>query len=255
MTVVKFISTSERIAQQAQSYGWWAGARYTNLRDVRWCRRVGFLDIDWRNYDFNRHLAAAERVRPVVTVARDVTDYRQLDKVLFEAEKLARFAEIVMIVPKDVRLGPRLREKIGPDHILGFSVPSKYGETLIKPEHFDGPVHLLGGRPDLQRNLANYMSVISIDCNRFTVDAKYGWVFQGDGFRRLGNIGYDACILLSIDAINELWRSYRHPVQKTCESVNRLRAKLRAALRVEQMPISVPATKKQRHPRDRGRDG
>lgn len=54
--------------------GWRPGARYTNLRDVRHVQfeEYGFLDIDWKNYCFDSHLAAAAKVRPFVTVARDI---------------------------------------------------------------------------------------------------------------------------------------------------------------------------------------
>jgi hypothetical protein len=76
MTVIKFVSSGERIVRRVAEYGWWPAARYTNLRTVRWYANLGFLDIDWKNYNFNQHLAAAAEMRPVMTVARDVTDYR-----------------------------------------------------------------------------------------------------------------------------------------------------------------------------------
>jgi hypothetical protein len=65
------------------------------------------------------------------------------------------------------------------------NVPTQYGCTLLNPKSFDGRMHLLGGRPDRQRSLANDMSVISMDCNRFTLDAKYGKAFDGQSSEKL----------------------------------------------------------------------
>ena len=55
--VLKFVVHSHRVLRIARRYGWLPGARYTNLRDVRKCDRVGFLDIEWRNYSFERRLS------------------------------------------------------------------------------------------------------------------------------------------------------------------------------------------------------
>jgi hypothetical protein len=230
MSVFKFMSCGERIVRRAWEHAWLPGARYTNLRTVRWCSRLGFLDIDWQRYDFHRHLEAASLKRPVLTVARDVVHYRELDRVLREAEQLAGFADIVIIVPKDVRLAPNIRAKIGPHYLLGFSVPSRYGETTLAPECFDGPVHLLGGRPDVQRRLAERMNVISIDCNRFTLDAKYGKIFNGHKFVRLGQVGYDACISMSMKAINDIWANYDQSSWTACRVTNQVRDRLRVAV-------------------------
>jgi len=238
MSVFKFVSSGERIVRKAPEHAWWPGARYTNLRTVRWCDRLGFLDIDWKKYDFIRHLDAASEKRPVLTVARDVVNHRDLDKILREAEQLGRFADMVIIVPKDPKLAPNIRARIGPDHLLGFSVPTKYGKTAIAPKHFEGPVHLLGGRPDIQRRVAEQMNVVSIDCNRFTLDAKYGWVFDGAKFIRLGQIGYDACIFMSMQAINKIWESYGRPA---CSVTNRAREIIRSGLANTGIRISASA--------------
>src|SRR6266849_4827134 len=67
--ILKFVAHSHRVLRIARRYGWLPGARYTNLRDVRRCDRVGFLDIEWKNYSFERHLKAAKATRPAITVS------------------------------------------------------------------------------------------------------------------------------------------------------------------------------------------
>jgi hypothetical protein len=207
----KFLTHSKRVAMIAKRYGWLPGARYTNLRDVRTFDRLGFLDIDWTRYDFNRHLCAARSTRPLYTVARDIDDRRHLWPVIDQAHALAEYADTVIIVPKDPRLAEHLDELIPREFILGFSVPSRYGGTSIPPDCFRRPVHLLGGRPDLQRRLAERMSVISFDCNRFTLDAAFGDYFDGETFRPHPKGGYERCIRESIKNINALWDKYTGP--------------------------------------------
>jgi hypothetical protein len=208
---LKFVAHGAPVQKLALRLGWWPGARYTNLRDIRGLRfkGVGFLDIDWRNYDFSLHLKAANKTRPLLTVARDVIAIRDLDSILREADELRRYARYVVIVPKDPRLAKRLDRAIPEDFLLGYSVPTKYGATRISPECFRRPVHLLGGRPDVQRRLADFMPVVSLDCNRFTLDAQFGDYFDGSAFRPHPTGGYAACLRDSMRNIDVLWRDYR----------------------------------------------
>jgi hypothetical protein len=115
----------------------------------------------------------------------------------------------VVIVPKDPLLESKLSKAIPPEFLLGFSVPTRYGGTEISPLAFKRPVHLLGGRPDVQRRLANQMPVFSIDVNRFTLDAAYGDYFDGEKFRPHPRGGYHACLADSVINIRALWLDYR----------------------------------------------
>src|SRR5690348_17267606 len=83
--VLIFVNHSARVQKIAAAHGWLPGARYTNLRDVRQCKRLGFLDIDWKRYDFERHLEAAALTKPIITVARDIDDKRSLKKTIDQA--------------------------------------------------------------------------------------------------------------------------------------------------------------------------
>ncbi|HWM45599.1 MAG TPA: DUF6610 family protein [Xanthobacteraceae bacterium] len=208
LSIRRFVNHSFRVANIARKHGWLPGARYTNLRDIRQFERLGFLDIDWKNYSFTRHLNAARSTRPILTVARDIENIDDLCRTLDEAHELSRYADEVIIVPKDPRLRECLDEAIPSGFLLGFSVPTRYGGTVIPTTAFRRPVHLLGGRPDVQRRLASVLPVVSIDCNRFTLDASFGDYFDGDCFRPHPKGGYDRCLEASIRNINKLWLDY-----------------------------------------------
>lgn len=217
--MLKFVAHGRRVISLAISEGWRPGARYTNLRDVRHVafENIGFLDIEWKSYSFEAHLTAASKVRPYVTVARDVECLSQIGSILKEAKELQRFCQRVIIVPKDKRLEGKIHKLIPDEFILGYSVPTKYGGTQIAPEAFEWSVHLLGGRPDTQRQLADRMPVVSMDCNRFTYDAKYGDYFDGRMFKPHPVGGYEACLTDSIANINLLWQDYMRPSGERCD--------------------------------------
>jgi len=202
---LKIVTHSKRVLDVAGRLGWLPGARYTNLRDIRHEPIVGMIDICWRTYNFEAHLRAVRTTRPVLTVARDVLHRRELDGVLSEADLLAKYCGTVVIVPKDRRLRHSLDAVIPTQFRLGYSVPTRYGTTPIEPRFFRRPVHLLGGRPDTQRHLANELEVASLDCNRFTLDAAFGDYFDGQTFRPHPTGGYERCLEDSLLKINELW--------------------------------------------------
>lgn len=210
--VLKFVNHSKRVTDIAMKLGWLPGARYTNLRDIKSYDRLGFLDIEWENYDFKKHLSAAKSTYPILTVARDVEDARKLKSILDEAHALSEYADLVLVVPKDPKLANKLNQIIPNQFLLGYSVPTSYGKTYIKPEFFKRPVHLLGGRPDVQRELAERIPVVSFDNNRFTYDAIFGDYFDGEIFRPHPKGGYDSCIRDSIKNINKLWDNYRYHI-------------------------------------------
>lgn len=206
--VIRFINHGKSVLEIAKHYGWLPGARYTNLRDIRSYNHIGFIDIQWSNYNFVAHLEAVKKTKPLFTVAKDVINISELDNILEQASLLSLYCEKVIVVPKDIKLSSILNSSIPEKFLLGYSVPTKYGGTLIEPRKFKRPVHLLGGRPDIQRELAEKMPVISFDCNRFTLDARFGNFFDGKNFKRHPVGGYMNCINDSIKNINRIWDSY-----------------------------------------------
>ena len=215
MNIRKYVNHSKKAIEIATKCGWFPGARYTNLRDIKKfdLTHQGFIDIDWKNYDFEKHKDAVSIHKPYLTIARDVESISDLDQILKEAEKLKQFSRNVAIVPKDKKLEGRLTELIPKEFMLAYSVPTKYGGTKISFSSFDRPVHLLGGRPDIQRKLAEKLNVISIDCNRFTYDARFGDYFDGEIFRPHPQGGYELCLIDSIRNINSIWENYSYKIQ------------------------------------------
>jgi len=208
--VIQFVAHGKPVIRLALKQGWRPAARYTNLRDVRGLQfaNLGFLDVPWKRYRFDLHVEAVKRTRPFMTVARDVEAAQDLEDILREGEQLQAFCDYVVVVPKDRRLGPDLDRLIPPHMILGYSVPTRYGSTPIPTKYFTRPVHLLGGRPDVQRRLADSMPVVSVDCNRFTLDARFGDFFDGEKFRPHPRGGYLSCLRDSIRNIGNLWVDY-----------------------------------------------
>ena len=207
---LRIVCHGRQVLKIASRFGWLPGARYTNLRDIRGSDLVGLIDIDWRDYDFKKHLATVKAIRPMLTVARDVEDEKHLPRILDQAWELSTWCPNVIIVPKDPKLAHELKQRIPRRFILGFSVPTKYGGTRIPLEYFQGrAVHLLGGRPDTQRRIADFVKVVSVDSNRFTIDASYGDFFDGQKFRPHPKGGYTRCITDSIRNIDRLWETYR----------------------------------------------
>ena len=143
-----------------------------------------------------------------MTVARDIEDASALPDIIREASELKKYAKNVIVVPKDCALENRLEALIPSEFLLGYSVPTRYGGTKIPTSSFRRPVHLLGGRPDIQRSLANFMPVMSFDCNRFTLDASFGDYFDGARFKPHPVGGYEVCLNASIANIDALWCDY-----------------------------------------------
>lgn len=201
------ICHSKYVLDIAMTFGWKAGARYTNLRDVRHLNSVFFIDIDWKNYDLDRHMKAVQAKVPNLTVARDIVDANDLDTIVREAEALSRYCEKVIVVPKDPLLIHE--ERLGVPYMfrLGYSVPTRYGGTEIPTSFYKGSVHLLGGRPDVQRALASEMQIDSVDGNRLTLDAKFGDFFDGERFRPHPEGGYRRCVEDSIRNIELMWEA------------------------------------------------
>lgn len=208
MKPLRFATHSKRVQKIASQNGWLPSARYTNLRDVKSFEKIHFIDIDFKNYSFTKHLEAVKTCSPHLTVARDIFDLDDLDIILKEAEVLNKYADKVIIVPKDVKFRGIIDTLIPKQYLLGYSVPTKYGGTELEPEEFKRPTHLLGGRPDTQRKLASKINTYSFDCNRFTLDASFGDYFVGDRFKPHPEGGYDNCIRDSIKKINEIWDNY-----------------------------------------------
>jgi hypothetical protein len=128
---------------------------------------VFFADQDWRHPDRRRYIAALEEHRPVMATVLDLEREDQFDEVMSWAHEAARIVQTVVIIPKCFGIIDHIPERIGTAQVvLGYSVPTRHGGTAVPLWEFGRrPVHLLGGSPHKQMELAMYLNVVSADGN------------------------------------------------------------------------------------------
>lgn len=128
---------------------------------------VYFADQDWRDPDRDAYMAALKHHRPYMATVLDLEVPAQLSEVLAWAENAATYVGQVLIIPKYSGAVDDVPRQIGGKPIvLAYSVPTAFGGADVPIWEFVGwPVHLLGGSPHRQMELARYLSVISTDGN------------------------------------------------------------------------------------------
>jgi hypothetical protein len=155
--------SNRRFAQIAIDHGFLFGSQLP--RTVYY--PLYFADQCWKKPNRAAYMAALAQHRPHMASVLDLERADQLDEVLSWAEEAAQYVQCVMLIPKVFGIIPRLPRRIGgADVRLGYSVPTKFGGTELPVWEFAGwPVHLLGGSPNAQMELAHYMAVESADGN------------------------------------------------------------------------------------------
>jgi ribosomal protein S18 acetylase RimI-like enzyme len=178
-----------------------------------------FADQDWKRPDFDAYMRALEAHRPRMATVLDWENEDQLPDVLRWAEAAAQFVtETIVLIPKVTGGIGRLPRQIGGREVrLGYSVPTKFGATAIPAWEFAGwPVHLLGGLPHRQHDLARYLDVRSTDgsyaqlkANRFVecFSAVHSghWVTLRDVYERIKWDAPAAAWELSCINIRAMW--------------------------------------------------
>jgi hypothetical protein len=196
-----------------------AGYRYGARLPSTVYETVWFADQNWKKPDRKAYMAALAIHRPEVATVLDWEREDQFGEVLAWAEEAAQHVRRVVIIPKIPDTLSRIPERIGgTDVVLGFSVPTTFGGTPCPMWEFRGrPVHLLGGSPQKQMRLAQYLNVVSADGNMAGMQSRKGrtWTRRpglkghwqqladlGDNRER----GVDAeCFRRSCAAIKEAW--------------------------------------------------
>lgn len=164
---------SRRFADIAIAAGFVYGCR----SDHKPNHAVRFADLNWKKPDLDQHLGFVREHRPLLAVAPDVLDLGDLSSTLRYAESLAEWADRVIIVPKAPGVMDQLPHE--PWLVVGYSVPTRYGGAgLLMAEMAGWPVHLLGGLPGRQLELAHYVHVFSADGNAAAKAAEFGAVFD-----------------------------------------------------------------------------
>lgn len=173
-----------------------------------------FADQNWKEPDFDRYMAALAEHRPHIASVIDWEREEQLPEVSRWAESAAQFIDVVVVIPKVIGGVGRIPATIGNKPVrLGYSVPTRFGGTEVPAWEFgDRPVHLLGGRPEKQRELSHYLNVISADGNYAGMKAlRFCQYF--DGVRWVQHNGHTkndvpyACFERSCKNIMRMWHS------------------------------------------------
>jgi hypothetical protein len=128
---------------------------------------VYFADQNWKKPNRVAYMQALARHRPVMATVLDWERHEQLPEVLDWANEAAQYVSQVLIIPKIVGGIAHLPRRIGAaDVVLAYSVPTQHGGTNVPAwEFIDWPVHLLGGQPQHQMRLYQYLDVQSVDGN------------------------------------------------------------------------------------------
>lgn len=145
-----------------------AGFRYgARLPDTVY-QPVYFADQHWKNPDREAYMAALARHEPQVATVMDWESEEQFGEVMGWAEEAAQYVRSsVVVIPKVPGETWRIPRRVGGvEIVLGYSVPTSYGATPVGLWEFGRrPVHLLGGSPQKQMDLARYLNVVSADGN------------------------------------------------------------------------------------------
>jgi hypothetical protein len=175
-----------RFAQIAIDHGFLYGAQLPPRGIHFW---PWFADQNWKSPCRKTYMSELDKHRPFMASVLDWERLDQFDEVLGWAEDAAQFAQVVMIIPKVIGETHRIPRWIGGRPVrLGYSVPTKFGGTSVPIWEFYGrSVHLLGGSPDKQMELARYLNVVSADGNYAGLKARKwcehwtpgGWVADG----------------------------------------------------------------------------
>ena len=159
---------------------------------------VYFADQDWKRPNRTAYIAALKRHQPHMATVLDLERHDQLPEVLGWAEDAAAFVRQVLIIPKYSGAVDHLPRRIGgADVVLAYSVPTAFGGTEVPIWEFCGwPVHLLGGSPHRQMDIARYFNVVSTDGNMANKMAHRGRFWSEEKgpkghWRNLREIGVD----------------------------------------------------------------
>lgn len=138
---------------------------------------IDFVDNDFENPSYDRLEEIVSRTAPKYVVLPDVYDIDDSTEVISFGEKMVdKYNATPVIVPKTSFDYTKIPDR----WIIGFSVPSGYGETDIPITEFTHHrVHLLGGSHKNQIEYANKavengIDLFSVDGNAFAKGASYG---------------------------------------------------------------------------------
>lgn len=183
MDIIYCAGGNKKLASIAIEEGFLYGSRSDDIRTIR-CN--GLIDINWKRYDWEKHLEQVAKHKPKYAVFPDITEYEDFETKLFLAEELMKYCTRVIIVPKIdgiIRLIPL-------QFLIGISIPTSYAGFLPDISEINyREVHFLGGTPGQQRDLwhtykSNNIQVVSVDCNSHSKASDFGSFWNGEKWCR-----------------------------------------------------------------------
>jgi ribosomal protein S18 acetylase RimI-like enzyme len=162
-----------------------------------------FVDYPFTNPEatFDDHVSVVKEHQPRLTVAPDVENGRALADVVAMADELGKYAETVIIVPKECH-----PSEIPDRHRVGLTVGT-FGSMAPWSvwEYRDcGEVHILGGTPNQQLALQGMVDVSSMDSFTLGKRAQYG-VWDGVAIDAPEGMDYYGRLTYSIDNYVKAW--------------------------------------------------
>lgn len=153
-----------------------------------------FADNDFKKFNFNSYVESVKKTRPFVATVPDIFDESSFSLALDVGNAIVQHVKSALIfIPKSVELLDKIPYTIGGKPVmLGYSVPSRYGQTEVPVDYFKGrPVHLLGGTPRRHFDLFDRLCVISLDVNVFGLLAQRGLIYYNRKFHHWSSFGKD----------------------------------------------------------------
>lgn len=146
----------------ASECGWLNGAR---LPDTVYDPPLFFADQNYHRPDREEYMRALAEHKPEMATVLDWEQPDQKGEVMAWAQEAAQHVRRVVVIPKLPGTIDTIPATIGgAEVVLGYSVPTSYGGTEVPLWEFGNrPVHLLGGSPHRQMELAKYLNVVSAD--------------------------------------------------------------------------------------------
>lgn len=191
---------SRAVAESPALLGFETG-RYRPPEDLS----VGFCDWPFTDPEatVEDHATVVQEECPKYAVAPDVEGEWDLRDVLSVARELDRNAEHVIIVPKDCKPG-RIPEK----YLIGYPNQPNYGSNgswMRNSYPNDHPVHVLGGSPDDQFDVSDYLTVRSVDGANVTRYAEFGRIWTPGRQLERPDLTYYERIRESLANIHAMW--------------------------------------------------
>jgi len=178
MDIIYCAGGNQKLANIAIEEGFLYGSRSDDIRDIH-CN--GLIDINWKKYNWQKHLDRVKNHHPKYAVVPDIMNLEMLESTLNKADEIQSFCSKVIIVPKIDGIIMTIPSKI----VIGISIPTSYSGYLPRTtELINREVHFLGGTPRQQRELWMYynkmnINVISSDCNCHSKASDFGSFWNG----------------------------------------------------------------------------